>query len=83
MLQALPSLWQNYAESLKGKLLVFAFQVCFTLHGSKTVVVSNTAAASLQQLLAFAFENVAAEDGEGPVYHKRKDFLRPCRAFFQ
>ncbi|KAL8884205.1 MAG: hypothetical protein Q9215_007698 [Flavoplaca cf. flavocitrina] len=63
VLQALPSLWQNYAESLKGKLLVFAFQVCFTLHGSKTAVVSNTAAASLQQLLAFAFENVAAEDG--------------------
>ena len=67
VLQALPSLLQNYAESLKGKLLVFAFQVCFSLHSSRTAVVSNTAAASLQQLLAFTFENVAAEDGEEPV----------------
>ncbi|KAL8751834.1 MAG: hypothetical protein Q9199_006154 [Rusavskia elegans] len=63
VLQALPSLLQNYAESLKGRLLTAAFQVCFSLHGSKTAVVSNTAAASLQQLLAFTFENVAAEDG--------------------
>ncbi|KAL8925973.1 MAG: hypothetical protein Q9172_001976 [Xanthocarpia lactea] len=63
VLQALPSLLQNYAESLKGRFLTFAFQICFSLHGSKTVVVSNTAAASLQQLLAFAFENVTAEDG--------------------
>ncbi|KAL8653985.1 MAG: hypothetical protein Q9226_003617 [Calogaya cf. arnoldii] len=63
VLQALPSLLQNYAENLKGRLLTHAFQVCFSLHGSKTAVVSNTAAASLQQLLAFAFENVAAEDG--------------------
>ncbi|KAL8729309.1 MAG: hypothetical protein Q9166_004806 [cf. Caloplaca sp. 2 TL-2023] len=62
VLQALPSLLQNYAENLRGKLLIFAFQVCFALHSSKTGVVSNTAAASLQQLLAFAFENVASED---------------------
>ncbi|KAL8664597.1 MAG: hypothetical protein Q9168_007866 [Polycauliona sp. 1 TL-2023] len=63
VLQALPSLLQNYAKSLKGRLLILAFQVCFSLHASKTAVVSNTAAASLQQFLAFAFENVAVKDG--------------------
>ncbi|KAL8779426.1 MAG: hypothetical protein Q9213_006944 [Squamulea squamosa] len=62
VLQALPSLLQNYAENLKGRFLISAFQVCFSLHGSKTAVVSNTAAASLQQLLTFTFENVANED---------------------
>ena len=39
-----------------------AFQVCFLLHGSKTAVVSNTAAATLQQLLSSTFEKVAIED---------------------
>ncbi|KAL8995131.1 MAG: hypothetical protein Q9169_005074 [Polycauliona sp. 2 TL-2023] len=63
VLQALPSLLQNYAKSLKGRLLILAFQVCFSLHGSRTAVVSNTAAASLQQFLAFTFENVVVVDG--------------------
>ncbi|KAL8734245.1 MAG: hypothetical protein Q9181_003291 [Wetmoreana brouardii] len=63
VLQALPSLLQNYGSSLKGQLLISAFQVCFLLHGSKTAVVSNTAAASIQQLLAFTFEKLSTEDG--------------------
>ncbi|KAL9593500.1 MAG: hypothetical protein Q9219_007524 [cf. Caloplaca sp. 3 TL-2023] len=62
VLQALPSLLHNYPGSLSGKLLISAFQVCFSLHASKTAVVSNTAAASLQQLLAFSFEQVALYD---------------------
>ncbi|KAL8675838.1 MAG: hypothetical protein Q9186_007562 [Xanthomendoza sp. 1 TL-2023] len=66
VLQAVPSLLQNYADNLQGKLIVSAFRVCFALHGSKTAVVANTAAASLQQLLAFTFEKVAAEDGHPP-----------------
>ena len=63
VLQALPSLLQNYANSLTGDLLGAAFQVCFLLHNSKTAVVSNTAAASLQQLVYSTFEKVATEDG--------------------
>ncbi|KAL8941779.1 MAG: hypothetical protein Q9211_001670 [Gyalolechia sp. 1 TL-2023] len=62
VLQALPSLLQNYSSCLEGRLLVSAFQVCFLLHGSKTPVVSNTAAASLQQLLAVTLEKVADQD---------------------
>ncbi|KAL8704823.1 MAG: hypothetical protein Q9201_002055 [Fulgogasparrea decipioides] len=66
VLQALPSLLQNYGSGLKGKLLISAYQICFLLHGSKIAVVSNTAAASLQQLLAFTFEKFSAEDGISP-----------------
>ena len=63
VLQALPSLLQNYAGSLTGKLLLTAFQVCFLLYNSKTAVVSNTAAASLQQLVNSTFEKTS-EKGE-------------------
>ena len=60
VLQALPSLLQNYAGSLTGTLLLVAFQVCFLLYSSKTGVVSNTAAAALQQLVNSTFEKSAA-----------------------
>lgn len=66
ILQALPSLLQNYANKLKGKLLVNAFQLCFLLHNNKTAVISNTAAAALQQLVASTFEKVAVKDGLPP-----------------
>ena len=62
VLQALPSLLQNYAASLTGELLVNAFQVCFLLYSSKTAVVSNTAAAALQQLVNSTFEKAALKD---------------------
>lgn len=64
VLQALPSLLQNYLVSLKGRLLVSTFEVCFLLYGSKTAVVSNTAAATLQQLVALTFDKVVAEDSK-------------------
>ena len=63
VLQALPSLFQNYSNALSGKLLAASLEVCFLLYGSKTAVVSNTAAAALQQLVAVTFEKVAHEDG--------------------
>ncbi|KAI4286748.1 MAG: hypothetical protein L6R35_003998 [Caloplaca aegaea] len=66
VLQALPLLLQNYAAALRGRLLISAVQVCFLLQGSKTVVVSNTAAASLQQFLAFAYERLAAPTESAP-----------------
>ena len=62
ILQALPSLLQNYAGSLTGELLGATLQVCCLLHGSKTAVVSNTAAATLQQLVVAVLDNVVAED---------------------
>ncbi|KAL9100245.1 MAG: hypothetical protein Q9163_004352 [Psora crenata] len=60
VLQALPSLLQNYATSLTGSLLISAFQVSFLLYGNKTAVVSNTAAATLQQLVNSTLEKAAA-----------------------
>ena len=60
VLQALPSLLQNYAGNLTGTLLLVAFQVCFLLYSSKTAVVSNTAAAALQQLVNSTFEKAGA-----------------------
>lgn len=45
-------------------MLVNAFQLCFLLHNSKTAVISHTAAAALQQLVASTFEKVVAEDGK-------------------
>jgi len=66
VLQALPSLLQNYSSSLTGKLLLTAFQVCFLLYGSRIAVVSNTAAAALQQLVNSTLEKAAGEkDGPG------------------
>ena len=59
VLQALPSLLQNYATRLSGPLLIAAFQVCFLLYGNKAAVVSNTAAATLQQLVNSTFDKSA------------------------
>lgn len=43
-----------------------AFQLCFLLHNNKTAVISHTAAAALQQLVASTFEKVVVEDGKIP-----------------
>lgn len=63
ILQALPPLLQNYARYLTGELLSKALHICFILLNSKTAVVSNTSAATLQQLVISVLEKVAKEDG--------------------
>ncbi len=62
ILQALPTLLQNYATELKGELLGSALHVCSILQSSKIGVVNNTATATMLQLLAFVFEKVSVED---------------------
>lgn len=62
VLQALPSLVQNYADDLKGDLLASTLQVCSSLQAAKTPTVSGVAAATLQQLVSSVFEKVAAEN---------------------
>ncbi|KAI0450820.1 endosomal peripheral membrane protein [Xylaria acuta] len=62
ILQALPTLLQNYANDIKGDLLVTALNICFILQTSKNGVVSNTSAATLQQLIMTVFEKVTSED---------------------
>lgn len=62
VLQALPSLVQNYADDLRGDLLSGALQVCSSLQAAKVQTVSGVAAATLQQLVTTVFERVATED---------------------
>ncbi|KAM6520620.1 Endocytosis and vacuole integrity protein [Fusarium solani] len=64
ILQALPSLVQNYASDLKGNLLVTALNICFTLQSSKNAIVNHTSAATLQQLVVSVFDKVVAEDSK-------------------
>ncbi|KAK7942386.1 Protein MON2-like protein [Apiospora aurea] len=62
ILQALPTLLQNYATEVKGDLLVTALNVCFILQSSKNGIVNNTSAATLQQLVVSVFDKVVVED---------------------
>lgn len=62
ILQVLPSLLQNYAAFLTGELLATALHICFLLHASKAAVISNTAAATLQQLVVSVLGKVVQED---------------------
>ena len=70
ILQALPSLLQNYAPEVKGDLLVTALNICFVLQASRNAIVNNTSAATLQQLVVSVFDKVVVEDSEWgfPVY---------------
>lgn len=64
ILQALPSLLQNYTSDLKGDLLAAALNICSILQASKNGIVNNTAAATLQQLVVAVFDKVVAEDSK-------------------
>ena len=63
VLQTLPSLFQHYSGQLSGGLLASTLEICATLQNSKISAVSNTAAATLQQLVVSVFERVSKEDG--------------------
>lgn len=62
VLQALPSLVQNYSDDLRGELLASALQVCAALQGAKVSTVSAVAAATFQQLATSVFDRLADED---------------------
>ncbi|KAM5470176.1 Endocytosis and vacuole integrity protein [Microsporum audouinii] len=62
ILQTLPSLFRFYADNLTGVLLATTLEICATLQNSKTTALSNTAAATLQQLVVAVFEKVSRED---------------------
>ncbi|KAJ5352258.1 hypothetical protein N7452_001232 [Penicillium brevicompactum] len=62
ILQSLPSLLQFYSNDLSGQLLADTLEICATLQASKTIAVSSTAAATLQQLVVSTFERVFSED---------------------
>jgi hypothetical protein len=62
VLQALPSLLQNYSNDLQDGLLASALQVCASLQSAKVQTVSGVATATLQQLVTAVFEKVVDED---------------------
>lgn len=64
ILQTLPSLLHSYSEELSGELLAGTLEICAILQASKTAAVSNTAAATLQQLVISAFDKVVDEDSQ-------------------
>ncbi|KAI0382303.1 hypothetical protein F5Y04DRAFT_253455 [Hypomontagnella monticulosa] len=66
ILQALPTLLQNYSKEIQGDLLVTALNICFILQTTKNGIVNNTSAATLQQLVMTVFEKVAVEDKSAP-----------------
>lgn len=68
ILQALPSLLQNYSKEIQGDLLVTALNICFILQTTKNGIVNNTAAATLQQLVMTVFEKVTIEDSKFDVF---------------
>jgi hypothetical protein len=67
ILQALPSLLQNYPAEIRGDSLSAVLQICSSLQNAKNFAVSNTAAATLQQLVIVVYDRVASEDGTPPV----------------
>lgn len=64
ILQALPSLLQNYSDDIRGELLSSVLQVCSSLQTAKNPAIGGTAAATLQQLVISTFEKVVTEDGK-------------------
>ncbi|CAG8704246.1 2805_t:CDS:10, partial [Dentiscutata erythropus] len=72
ILQTIPPLLNNY-QSLQGDLLIEALLICFRLQDSKVIVVSNTAAATLRQLVINIFDKVLLDDEtneKGTIYPK-------------
>ncbi|CAJ0630351.1 10027_t:CDS:10 [Entrophospora sp. SA101] len=70
ILQTVPPLLSNY-HTLHGDLLAEALLLCFHLQDSKILVVNNTAAATLRQLVINVFDKVQEEDEinarDGPI----------------
>ncbi|KAI8636873.1 hypothetical protein BD408DRAFT_396694 [Parasitella parasitica] len=85
ILQTVLPLLNNY-RSVHDDILAEALLICFRLQDSKIVVVNNTAAATLRQLVIFVFDKVAKEDNqpttettaEVEISTGEKIKLRPC-----
>ena len=58
ILQVLPTLLQIYPAELQGALLFLSLDICVTLHNNRAGAVSNTASATLQQLVLNIIERL-------------------------
>jgi hypothetical protein len=87
VLQAFLPLMTSY-KSLHDDLVAQSLQICFGLFNQKDALVSNTAAATLRQLVIFLFDKVVAEDasegavtsdlGKVKLVPSSLESLRPC-----
>ncbi|KAG1571611.1 hypothetical protein G6F50_004463 [Rhizopus delemar] len=87
ILQTVLPLLNNY-RSVHDDILAEALLICFRLQDSKAMVVNNTAAATLRQLVIFVFDKVTKEDALGlelsdtcheiEISSGAKIKLRPC-----
>ncbi|CAM0141230.1 unnamed protein product [Umbelopsis sp. WA50703] len=71
ILQTILPLLSNY-HNIHGDVLAEALLICFRLQDSKVVVVNNTAAATLRQLVIHVFDKVTKEDdiiAKDPEHH--------------
>ncbi|KAI8070702.1 hypothetical protein BC940DRAFT_295365 [Gongronella butleri] len=66
ILQTVLPLLTNY-KSVHDDVLAEALLICFRLQDSKIVVVNNTAAATLRQLVIYVFDKVTDEDTQPPT----------------
>ncbi|OAL34241.1 hypothetical protein AYO20_06496 [Fonsecaea nubica] len=66
ILQTLPSLLQLYADDIHGDLLATVLELCASLQSSRTAAVSNTAAATFQQLVSAVFEKAVQGESLRP-----------------
>lgn len=83
ILQTLPALHQNYPNELSGDLLAVVLEICATLQSSKNVAVSNSAAATLQQLVVSVFDKVGSEENISKSHWLfRKTVQRQSLTFF-
>lgn len=65
ILQCLPPIMQNYLHFIEGDLLVKTLEICCGLtSNNKSVVVVNTASATLQQLFSNVFDRIKLTDSE-------------------
>ena len=78
ILQALPSLLQHYPSEIRGDLLSTVLQICSSLQSIKNPAVSNTAAATLQQLVIAVFDRVTVEDGKHVSICRKKGCSDHC-----
>ncbi|RUS25364.1 guanine nucleotide exchange factor in Golgi transport N-terminal-domain-containing protein, partial [Jimgerdemannia flammicorona] len=79
ILQTVLPLLTNY-DSVHDEVLAEALLICFRLQDSKIVVVNNTAAATLRQLVIFTFDKVAKEDNAAAALPPEKDGQHPLGA---
>lgn len=67
ILQSLPLLLQRHGDDLEGSSQAAIVQICLVLQQLKAPIISNTASATLSQVISLLFEKLEREDGKRNV----------------